>query len=333
MSGATSDEYFINLTERGAAHAPLPVPDLSKWPNAGADALPLASGSARPMQVVLSVLLVLGGPILGFGVPFLLYLFFSIGFWGSSSSDGVFYVVLGVCIAAVCIAAGIITWLPWRSAPALLFDDDAFRVRYPGFRRPLRVPRALIRAATIDDRPVHFFHRNDRFPVEGDLPEAAYVDALDVHPADPWQPRDPADPGARFPVPSGPSKPARTFLFSADGSALPFLRVNPEDVPNVAVLLHEPLPTPRPPLGAFLAARCKGFYGGRPIHGLMVRVSDATRVRAAFARWDVVRRITAEDVLDEHLSLPKPLTRVRGMVYGVVLLVPVLLRIIFRHRI
>jgi hypothetical protein len=329
MAIRQADDYYIHLSPLKA-----PPAAAARAQHAGTDQeeIPLAAGSARPMHRIRAVLFVLAGIALGFGIPFLLYVFLGIGFWGSTKSDPRFFIGLGIFIAACGIAGGIVMWLPWRTRPALLFDEDAVCVRYPGFARPLVVPRALIRLVSIDDRPVHYFHRNDRFPVEGDVPESSFVDALDVHPSNPWEPHAPESRRPGFPIPSALEKPDGTYLFSADRSALPVLRVNPEDVPNVAVLFHESIPTPRAPVGMLLFGECSGLLGGRRIHGMLLRVRDAARAGEAFGRWGIVRPVTAEDVIEEHLLLPKPLKGIRAVVYGALLIVPVVLRIVLRHH-
>lgn len=324
MGDPRADEYYIRIPRlkvEPQAEPASPAPEVR-----------LASGSGRSMQLVMSVMIVIVGILAGLAVPFLLQLFLIIGFWGYGDSDRTFLIGLGVFIASCGIFMGIVSWLPWRRRPALRFDDDSVSIRYPGFARPLEVPRALVRVVAIDDRPVVLFQRNDRFPVLGEVPEAAFVDALDRHPSNPWDPPAPDSRRPGFPIPSPLSRPKTQHLFSADGSALPLFRVNAEDIPNLAIILDESVRTPRAPLGIFVGCRAPVIAGGRRIRGMLLRVAEPARAAEAFGRWSVVRDVTAQDVLEERLLLPKPLKGLRAAIYSAVLLLPLVLRILVRNR-
>jgi hypothetical protein len=327
MGDARADEYYIRLPRVAAPPPPMPLAE----PGDGPLVVPLASGSGRTLQRTMAVLVALAGICAAFLVPLLLHIF-TLFLWSSSDSDRAFFIGLGVFIAFCGVAAGVLMWLPWHHRPQLTFDDESFSLRYPGFAKPFVVPRALVRLVAVDDRKVVLFQRNDRFPVHGELPEVAFADALDRYPAMPWEPPAPDSRAPTFPFP-GMGKPASQHLFSADGSALPVLRVNPGDVPNIAIVLDESVRTPRPPFGLVLGCRAPVFAGGRRVRGMLLRVSSAERAAAAFGRWDVVRDVTAQDVIEEDLRLPKPLAGWRAAVYGVVLFLPVVLKIIFRNRI
>ena len=132
-------------------------------------------------------------------------------------------------------------------------------------------------------------------------------------------------------IPASVQTPERGCLYGPQGMALPFLRVNPEDVPNVAILLHEPLPTPRASWATSLTSRTPVFLGGRRIKGLLVRVASADDAAAAFEGWGVLRPITAEDVVAEGLVLPKPLRGIRNLVFCVLTLGPMIVGLLFHH--
>jgi hypothetical protein len=230
----------------------------------------------------------------------------------------------------------------WRHDPVIDVMPGGAIVTYPGFNRPFEVPRALVRVVAIDETPPKMFHNNVRFPVAGTLPEDAYADALDEYRRPPWEPREAPQPyGTTGPtVPADPwprgrdgEKPgaAPAYLFGHGGTALHVLRVNAEDVPNVAVIFHEPMRTPRAPLGFQLSARCGFFFGGRTIRGFMARVQDPALAEAAFGAWGVVRQVTATDVLDEGLRVPKPLRGWRVAAYAALLVIPLILRFVFRR--
>lgn len=64
--------------------------------------------------------------------------------------------------------------------------------------------------------------------------------------------------------------------------------------------------------------------GGRTVPGVMVRVAGSALLEHALEPWGVVRDPTAEDVLDQRLSLPKPLRGWRILAFAVVVLAPIL---------
>jgi hypothetical protein len=214
----------------------------------------------------------------------------------------------------------------------LLFRDDNVLVRYPGFCTPLVIPREAVRVVAIDDEPSKRFQPNRRFPIQGTLPAESFADALDLNESPPWGPNTGPRPRT-FPLPPSPEVPSQGYLYGPDGSSLPFLKLNPEDVPNVALLFHEPLRTPRAPLGLGLTGATVVLAGRRNVHGFLLRAAPAVAAATAFGAWGVVRPITAQDVVEEGLLVPKPLRGVRRVVWTATAAIPLIMKLLlFRHH-
>lgn len=308
--------------------------------------LPLADGGAKRAHQILSVLFALSGVLAGAAVAGVITLLSVFGsMWGTSmSGDGSFAIGAWVVVSVLGIAYAIITYLPWRKPIALYVAGEAATLVYPGFRSPLVIPRELVRVVAIDDQPVKPFHDNKRFPVAGLLPTDVFSDALDQYPRQPWEPLESKDPrgttGPTVPrdhrpqgVPSSEQATERGYLFSADGRSLYVLGIGPADVPNVAVLFHERMKTPRVPMGvALLGHFASGvFPGGRRIRGMMLRFKSASSVGEAFAGWGVVRSVTADDVVEEGLRVGKPLRGWRIAAYAFAVIGPLIARYLMKH--
>jgi hypothetical protein len=247
----------------------------------------------------------------------------------------------------------------------IAFDDDGLEVRYKTFARPLVVPKATIRVAMIDQAPGSRRAANGRFPIAGEVPAGSFADALDNFPRAPWEDIDPErrerkptpgvileDYGRGPRLPSGyrhddPSRDGwassggsypppivrQGYLWSGHGSSLPFLRIGPGDVPNLAIIFHEPQRAPGPPWWFLLSPlqRWYHFYGGRSVRGLLLRVEGAGAAENALKAWGVVRQVAAEDVVDEGILVAKPLKGKRAILYGAAFAASMLGPLIFRH--
>jgi hypothetical protein len=275
--------------------------------------------------------------------------------------------LIGGTVAICGLAVAVLAYRHAGRPAHVKIDGDRLEVAYETFKVPLVLARTSVRAVTTDDTPPLLFTNNKRFPIAGAIPPHAFADALDNLPAAPWEDFDP-DRRGRVPSPAviehmggarkqpdgythdDPARdgwasagsyrhsfgsPREAYLWSADGSSLPFLRVGPGDVPNLAILFHEPVRTPSVPWWFELSPINTNrplFRGGRLARGLLVRVRDAEAAASAFDRWGVVRRITADDVVEEGLLVAKPLTGMRAVAYGVVvvgsLLVDLLVRLL-----
>ena len=280
------------------------------------------------------------------------------------ASEVLVAVLLGGVIAVGGVVVAVLSFRRASRPTGLTIHEDRLEIAYLTFKQPLVVPRPSVRAVAIDDAPFLPFTNNERFPVEGGLPEHVFADALDNWPAAPWDDfgsvghpdTDPLSPvpgviverpaegyahddprragwaaGRRIESAVGFGRPA--FLWSAHGSSLPFLRNGAGDVPNVAVLFHEAIRSPRPPWWLDLSpavSRCALFRGGRPIRGLMLRVRHSVEVHDAFGPWEVLRPITAEDVVGEGLRVPKPLAGWRALAYTAIFLATVAVDVVFR---
>jgi hypothetical protein len=322
------DGYFIRIPA-------LARPAHESIPTIGSivvgDTLELTRGTGPAGARTMGVLTIVGGLVGGFAATFLFMILSAVfSMWGSSSSgDFAFAIGVGVFVAICGLTGGILRIVPWSKPSRITVAGDVMVLYYVGFRRPWSVSRAAIRVVAVDETPVQFFHNNKRFPVRGDLPPEAFADALDRYPVPPW---DPDDRPPMFPPGFSGDGKDEAYLFSGDGVSLPVMKMNPEDVPNVAVILHEPMRTPQHPWG-FLPPFV--FAGRRTVKGFMVRVREPGRARALFGSWNVVRDVTADDVLDEDLRVAKPLRGWRIPVYATIVLMPLLLRILFRiahHR-
>jgi hypothetical protein len=350
--------YFASSEGASARPSVLPQADVDRAPRL----VRLADEGARASQRVLAVLYGAGAVVCGVAATGLLLLASFVFSFGDppDGSEVVVAVLLGGVIAVGGVVVAVLSFRQASGPTGLTIHEDRLEIAYHTFKRPLVVQRSSVRAVAIDDTAFLPFTNNERFSVEGGLPVAVFADALDNWPAAPWDDfgseypgADPSptviverpaegyahdDPGRvgwadgkRAEVALDFGRPA--FLWSAHGSSLPFLRNGAGDVPNVAVLFHETLSTPRPPWWLDLSpavSRCALFRGGRPVRGLMLRVRHSAEVRDVFGPWEVVRPITAEDVLDEGLRVPKPLAGWRALAYTTIFLATVAVDVVFR---
>jgi hypothetical protein len=170
-----------------------------------------------------------------------------------------------------------VAWLGWARAKAALatgahlrLTEDDLVLEHPGlFRVPLRIPRALVLAAAVDPTRARAHRVGDRrrFVVSEDAEGGRVVTAC---------------------------------LFSSrHGSPVPVVGQIPTDIPNVAVLFHEPV--------RFGAARrgVSALFSGRPevapalgvsAPGLLVKVEDPRAAEAALEAWGVLRPLTVGDI-------------------------------------
>lgn len=322
------------------------------------DFIPLHEGTGPGMQRVLAVLMIVGGIIGGAAVAGLLWLFLGIfSLWGSppTAADLTIIAVIGFAIAATGTACGILILRLWGRSRGLWVMEGSASIAYPGFGAPLVIPRESVRVVAIDAQPFRPFRDNKRFRIHGRLPEGTFTDALEGFPRPPWEPpsEGPKTPwflpgrppeGAvskRYPTPDNPqgyvvaTVERESWLFSAHGSSLPVLRLGPEDVPNVAVIFDHPLPTTKPTFG-YSAGQIMGktsilFRGGRPVRGVMLRVRDPERAAAAFARWGVLRNVTADDVVEEGLRVARPLRGWRVAAYAILVFAPLVIDLVFKR--
>jgi len=329
--------------------------------------LELAGGGVRTGQRILALLIAIGAPLAGVAVTgFLLVISFVLSF--GSPADGGEWVVAAALGGLVAIIGWLLAFVTYRDAGRLLrakLDGGQIEITYNTFKAPFVVPRTSVRVVAVDAAPSRMFTNNKRFPIAGSVPPDMFADALDNLPAGPWDDLDPERRGKRYPSPEviredaatshvgyshddpdrkgwasatsgGPAlaPPREAYLWSAAGSSLPFLRVGPGDVPNVALVFDEPQRTPRPPWWFDLSplhGRFHYFRGGRRVRGLLLRVADPSAAEQAFARWGLLRQITADDVVEEGLLIAKPLAGRRAIAYAVMVIVPLLADLIFRH--
>lgn len=318
------------------------------------------------MRRVGAVLLAIGSVVAGVAVVGVI-LFMALIFEFGSPPDGTDLAVAVALGAPIALGGIIIAIIEYRRAgtrSGVTIGSDRLTIAYPAFSRALVVPRALIRAIAIEETGTRSLAR-ERFAVAGDLPADVFVDALDVPSAgfgdldtarrdriDPtpaviWERPDRRaygmddahdDPdragwasGGSAPPP--PPPPRDAFLFSRQGHSLPFLRSDMLDVPNVAIVFREPIRLPRASWWFGFgprSARSAFYRGGRETRGVLLNVGDPTGARMALESWDVVRPITAEDVIEQGLLLAKPLVGWRALAYALLIGGPALLSLIIR---
>jgi hypothetical protein len=336
-----------------------------RGPGLAPTVLPLADGGSKVAERIFAVLIAIGGVVGGAAVAggFLMLAFvFSFG----DSADGTdlaFAFGLGGAVVVYGVAMAILIYHRAGLRDRVELHDGALAITYKTFKRPLIVPRSLLRVASIDGSKTSRFG-GKRFPIEGAVPEGSFADALDNYPSLPWEDLDP-DRHDRKPTPGvvledfgrGPRLPGgyahddpasdgwasrakpvlpapvrQAFLWSGDGASLPFLRIGAGDVPNLALIFHEPQHVPRAPLWMMLSPLQRGyqFWGGRTVRGLLMRVVHPDEAHAAFEAWGVARPVTATDVVEEGLLVAKPLTGRRALIFGVTLAVSLFGPLIFR---
>ena len=328
--------------------------------------LPLADGGARARERVLSILYGIGSVFAGAALTVLLLLASFVFSFGSppDTAEVLVAILMGAAVAVCGAVLGVLSYRHASKPTGLTVHEDHVEIGYRTFKHPLVVPRTAVRAVAIDDAPIIPFDPNERFPIAGGLPEHVFADALDNVHAGPlgdlggssqgrtepgviWESPDarpgayPHDDPARAGWGSGrrrndPAFPVRKgYLWTGYGSSLPFLRNGALDAPNVALLFHEPIATPRPAWWFDLLpmiSRCGLHRGGRKARGLLVRVRDARAAQEAFGSWDVVRQITAADVAEDGLLVAKPLAGWRAVAYAAVVGGPMLIELILRWR-
>lgn len=361
MSGSSGPggqvPYFVTFRAKRPSARSRPVHQDARF-------FPFAGAGSASVERVWAVLIGAGSLVAGVLVAYAyLFLVFFISFMsGPKHSDVVFAKCLGVAVALCGVALAVVTWARAGRPIGVRIGSDRLEVWYPTFKRPLVVERAQVRLATVDDG----LARTERFPIEGALPDAVFKDALDNYPAGLWDDIDPErkkDAGVIWEMPSRPvgrddgyahDDPERpgwasngshashapdpiraraAFLWSGAGSSLPFLRMGAGDVPNLAIVFHDPHDAPRANWWFDLVPwhrRVPFFRGGRKVRGLLLRVAGGSAAADAFEGWGVLRNVRADDVLAEGLFVAKPLAGLRLAAYALLFLAPVLIGIITR---
>lgn len=333
------------------------------------DVLSFFDGGHRIGDRILAVLLGLGSIVAGLALTGLMLVASFVLSWLSppDRAGTAFAFACGGAVALAGVALAVATYRHATRPTGVFVREDEVEIAYRTFKTPLRVARASVRAVAIDDGDDPL--GGGRFRISGTVPDGAFADALDVHPSEPWNDPDPDRRGpfsSTPPVPwefptdrrasrggyahddpelpgwgSSGSHPAQieldrgrdAFLWSAHGSSLPFLRLRPHDVPNVAILFEEPLRTPRAPWWYDLSpinTRWLSFRGGRSVRGFLVRLTNTVAVEEAFTPWGVVRRVSADDVLEAGLLVAKPLVGFRAIAYAGLVVGPIVLGLLFR---
>lgn len=314
---------------------------------------------------VLAVFIAIGGVVAGAGVVGLLFIASFVLSFGSepSRADVAVTLSLGGLIAVFGLIAAVMTWRHAAVRSMVTVTPAGLELGYRAFGRAIVVPREAVRAVTIDDTPPILFTKNERFPIAGALPQHVFADALDNLPRLPWEDFDPErGPGAVTPgvivedtqlpvggyrhddpaeagwassaTATGPVFGRQGYLWSGDGSSLPFLRLGPADVPNVAILFERPQKTPRAPWWFAVAppaSRAPLFFGGRSVSGVLLRLRDPHAAAAAFTGWGIVRPISADDVLEKGLRVAKPLRGWRIPAYVILFLAPFVIQALLRR--
>jgi hypothetical protein len=227
----------------------------------------VVSGWGRTVALARSAVAVI------FAVTFVVFAFADdVG--GISEEESAVKLVTGLVFAAAC------AWVAWLLArPALVrrayleLTEDSLLVVHPGLlKRPLEIPRAAIKAATIDPRQWRWrwLGNKGRFHLGG--------------PGN--------DPAVAAQIPE--------WLFSVVGSSPYPLLSTVDDVPNVAFVFSEPVRT-RPVRRGTRPFATKGpvhvpVYG-RDIRGLLIKVKDPGAAEAALSSWTTLRPFTATDVM------------------------------------
>ncbi|MFN2641244.1 MAG: hypothetical protein ABR548_05020 [Actinomycetota bacterium] len=314
-----------NLTRQKRSDYFIRIPALRRTLVRAIDVVLLAPGSGTAGRRIMAVLMIIGSVIAGFATWFAVMFFSAIlNMWGSAKPDTAVALAMGLIVGCGGVAWGVLTYLPWTKTAGAGVADGVLQLSYVGFRKPLLVDRSLIRVVAVDDGLQNSSHKHKRFPVTGELPPYAFVDALDTFPSPPMQP--PGDHPA-FPIPSSFSEHEEQYLFSPYGVSLPVLRMNPEDVPNVAIIFTQSVKTPGMPLGLLPSFV---YRGGRRVKGVMLRSLDARRLAELLGPWNVVRDVTAADVLAEDLRVGRPLRGWRMWVYAAILFMPLVFRLVSR---
>jgi hypothetical protein len=227
--------------------------------------------------------------VAGFGVAFLVTALKADEVASLTDQEATVRLVTMLVLAAVCAWAAWIFAIPGVTRNAYIeLGPDALLVRHPGlFKHPFSVPRDGIKAASIDPRPWRWrwVGNKGRFHLgNGSVPASP--------PAEVGAPVRWAGLGGTGEVPE--------WLFSVvGGSPFPLLS-NVDDVPNVAILLTEPI--------RLRAVRrgLRPFATKNPVHvplqarqvrGLLLKLKDIDAAAGALTAWTSVRPLTMDDVL------------------------------------
>jgi hypothetical protein len=97
--------------------------------------------------------------------------------------------------------------------------------------------------------------------------------------------------------PAGPELAADGWLWQAGAGPIPLLGAG-DEVPNLLLVLDDPVPAPRMRLRGDSLPR-----GGDRLSAIALHVDDPATAHAAFTSWDVVRPLTLDDA---HAALPAP---------------------------
>jgi hypothetical protein len=342
----------------------------ARRPGAPAELLPFVANGSRGLERVIAVLMIVCGPLVGLAVAVAFILFCFVTSFGDPPDGAEIAVAVGsgLLVAAGVTVVGVLAYRYGRRPSGIAVAEDHLEIVYKTFEEKLVVPRSAVRVVDIHGGSAYSLSGGARFPVDGPLPEGAFADALDNYPAAPWDDIDPGSrpvpwdfartpgaggyghaPGADEYAHDDPAAPgwasgARlrrilafkrgdAHLWSRQGSSLPFLRCGPGDIPNVAIVFNTPQRAPRPPWWYDLlpgAMRVAQFRGGREVRGFVMRMRSLAAAREAFSPWDVVRPVTAGDVLDEGILIAKPLAGKRAIVYTVLVVGPMVFGLIQR---
>lgn len=314
---------------------------------------------------IMAVIVAVGGIVLGlmaWGALAFIEMMFSI--WGSERSNAPIYFGGGIAVLSFAYAAYLWTRVENLSA-GITVNADRMIVSLPEWRHPLMVPRSQVRLIAIDDRPLIPFTKNERFPIDGELPGEVFADALDRSGSNPWEPKPspvPSDPVPAPPMPSlhaapppppdgyqpaesdagwasvGSRRPAPQagrfgHLYSGDGSALPLFVYNETDLPNLALVFTGDLPLPHRSMGFSIMGSRRSIRSSkaRRARGMMLRARNGAQARGVFDAWGIVRNPHADDVLGAGLRPPKPLMGWRLAAYAAMLLAPFIIRLITKN--
>lgn len=300
------------------------------------------------MARIRAILNAVGGAVLGAGLFVIGALVISI--FSGRASDFIVLGAIGFLCAAGGATFGYINWTAWNRSFYLRVGRGGLEIAYAGFKQPMFVPREMVRVVAVDETS----GPGRRFPISPDTPASRGSTApkqghsapvRDPY-ASPFGDSAPAitelettadEPGWAAPLkthPGNDSTPpmnARTeYLYSVtsprDESVVPFLRLNSEDVPNVAIVFHESVPTPRAPIGVDFPGY-RAFGGGRKVPGVMILVVDSSAVQEAFGDWNVLRQVTSQDVFEKGLFRPRKVgAQLRGALVAVGIIVVWIIR-------
>lgn len=210
----------------------------------------------------------------GFVVTFLFFAFGGDDF-RLSDEERAAQVVTGLVLAAVS------AWIAWLLArPALVrrayleLTPEAMLVVHPGLlKKPLEIPRAAVKAASIDPRRWRWrwLGNKGRFHLGG-------------HPD-----------GEKPPPGAMPE-----WLFSVVGSSPYPLLSTVDDVPNVAFVFNEAVRMRTVRRGTRPFATLGPVHvpvHGREVRGLLVKAKDPAAAETALAEWTTIRPLSGADVI------------------------------------